>query len=111
MQMVKQQEKKRCITPTKVAFGVIVLILLAFGAYYLYNITLPSPVDTKMNLNYQKHKEVAGSSSGKETNSQTGSSSSKGSKNSDKPIGVSLPAGKDKISSNIGTGSDGGDGE
>ena len=57
----------------------------------------------------QSHTKViqnAGSSSGKDTSSQTGSQSSRGTKTNDRPIGVAQPAGKDKITSNINSGDD-----
>jgi hypothetical protein len=60
-----------------------------------------------MTQSHSKIIQTPGSSSGRDTSSQTGSQSSRGTKASDRPIGVAQTVGKDKISSNPGTGSDG----
>jgi septal ring-binding cell division protein DamX len=102
----KQMEKKQFITPTKVIIGVAILCILAMASYKVYTIAFPAPSENKMAQSHSKIISNAGSSSGRDTSSQTGSQSSRGTKTSDRPIGVAQTVGKDKISSNLGTGSD-----
>jgi cytoskeletal protein RodZ len=106
----KQQLKKQVITPTRVLIAVAILCILALGSYKVYTIAFPATTESKMDLTHSKIISVAESSSGKDTNSNSGSQSSKSSQDSGKPIGVAKTVGKDVISSNIQGGSgNGGD--
>lgn len=106
----KQQEKKQLITPAKVLIGVAIFCILAMASYKVYTIAFPSPSESKIIQSHGKIIQNAESSSGKETSSQTGSQSSGGSRGN-KPLGVAATVGKDVVSSNPGTGSDGDDEE
>lgn len=108
----KQTEKKQLITPAKVLIGVAIFCILAMASYKVYTIAFPSPTESKMNqVHSTKIIQHAGSSSGKDSSSQTGSQSSKSSRDGNKPIGVAKTVRKDVISSNQGTGSDDGEDE
>lgn len=109
-QSPKQQEKKQLITPARVLIGVAIFCIIAMASYKVYTITFPAPEESKLIQSHGKMIQNAGSSSGKETSSQTGSQSSGGSKNN-KPLGIATTVGKDVISSNPGSGSDGEDEE
>ena len=102
----KQIEKKPLITFTKVIVAVTIICILAIASYKAYTIAFPAPSENKMAQSHSKIISNAGSSSGRGSSSQTGSQSSSGTKTSNRPIGVAQPAGKDKVSSNFGTGSD-----
>ena len=104
-QSPKQQEKKQLITPAKVLIGVAIFCIIAMASYKVYTITFPAPEESKLIQSHGKMIQNAGSSSGKETSSQTGSQSSGGNKNN-KPLGVATTVGKDVISSNPSNGSD-----
>jgi|JI6StandDraft_1071083.scaffolds.fasta_scaffold170516_2 cytoskeletal protein RodZ len=105
---IKQQEKRQLITPTRVLIGVAIFCILAMASYKVYTITFPAPSESKIIQSHGKMIQNAESSSGRETSSQTGSQSSGGSKGN-KPLGVATTVGKDVISSNPGSGSDGED--
>jgi hypothetical protein len=103
-QKPKQIEKEPLITFTKVIVAVTIICILAIASYKSYAIAFPAPSENKMAQSHSKIISNAGSSSGRDTSSQTGSQSSRGTTTSDRPIGVAQTVGKDKISSNIGTG-------
>ena len=105
---IKQQEKRQLITPTRVLIAVAIFCILAMASYKVYTITFPAPSESKIIQSHGKMIQNAESSSGRETSSQTGSQSSGGSKGN-KPLGVATTVGKDVISSNPGSGSDGED--
>lgn len=93
--------------------GVAIFVILSMASYQLYITAFPSNNNSKLDQSHVKFIQTAGSSSGKDTSSNSGSQSSKNSRDSSKPIGVAATTGKDVITSNIGKGgsSTGGSGE
>lgn len=77
---------------------------MALASYQLYLTAFPSNNNSKLDQSHVKFIQTAGSSSGKDTSSNSGSQSSKNTRDSSKPIGVATTTGKDIISSNLGKG-------
>jgi hypothetical protein len=97
--LVKQENKKKLLTPLNIFIVLSVLALLGVGSYYLYSLSQGTDAKNKIQEAHDKIITVADSSSQKGSN--TGSSSSKTSSNNNKPnSGRSQPAGKGSISSN-----------
>lgn len=106
---VKQVEKKRMITPSKIVIGLTLFFILSLVSYKLY--TLSSATNPSANIlnNQGKFIQNADSSSGHDSGSQTGSQGSRASKDSAKPLEASQTVGKDVIGPNMGSGGDGED--
>lgn len=95
---VKQQTKKKLLTPLNILIILAALALIGLGGYYLYSLSQGTDMKNKITETHDKIIKVADSSSQKGSN--TGSSSSKSSSNNNKPNGKSQPADKKVISSN-----------
>ena len=95
---LKQQTKKKLLTPLNILIILAALALVGLGSYYLYSLSQGGDMKNKINETHDKIITVADSSSQKGSN--TGSSSSKSSSNNNKPNGRSQPADKKVISSN-----------
>lgn len=96
---LKQQEKRKLLTPLNILIILAALTLLGLGSYYLIAQSSPKDIQNKINESHDKIISYADSSSQKD-GSNTGSSSSKTSSNNNKPNQRSNPAGKKVISSN-----------
>ena len=102
-------EKKRVITPYKIVIGLSIFCLAIFAFYQLYTM-MSAGASAKIINTHSKFIQNPESSSGQDSGSQTASQSSRASKNSDKPMGVSQPLSKGSITGFLSGGS-GGDGE
>lgn len=105
----KQIEKKKLLTPTKMLIGFVGLFIFVLLSYKAYTLAFPSQTDSKLSQMHGKYIQTPESSTGRDSSSNGGSTYTKSSRDSSKPIGVAGTVGKDKISSNFN--SAGGDGD
>ena len=103
MPVQKQKVQKQQITPYRIIIGLAIFLILSMATYKVYSLASSKTID-QINDAHNKYIQNGESSSGKDTGSVSGSQKSSGSKTSDKPSGVSKPAGKGPISSNTETG-------
>lgn len=95
---LKQQSKKKLLTPINILIILAALAIVGLGSYYLFS--LSSGTDMKNKINESHEKIITNADSSSQKGSNTGSSSSKSSSNNNKPNGKSQPASKGVISSN-----------
>lgn len=93
----KQQTKRKLFTPLNILILLATLTIIGAGTYYILS---SDAKDMKNQIKESHDKIITYADSSKKDGSNTGSSSSKASTSSDKPIPRSRPAGKDVISSN-----------
>lgn len=96
---LKQQAKRKLLTPLNILIILSALTLIGLGSYFLIAQSSAKDIQNKINESHDKIISYADSSSQKD-GSSTGSSSSKSSSNNNKPNQRSTPAGKKVISSN-----------
>ena len=113
MAIQKQVTKKPLITPFRIMLGLAVFFLLIVGSFKLYTLVSPPVTQSGLENSRANIREHADSSSQNGKGSSTGSSSSRGGRNSDKAKEGSKPAGKTVIANTNDTGESGsgGDGE
>jgi hypothetical protein len=100
--MQKQQVKKSLLTPYRILIGLAIVCIFVMASYKVYTMASTKAIDQINEAHGKYIEQKDDSSSGQEGGSVSGSSSSKQTKNSEKPTTISKPAGKDTISSNTG---------
>jgi hypothetical protein len=96
---LKQQSKKKLLTPLNIMIILAALTLIGLGSYYLFSLSVDPDLKSQIKESHGQIISNADSSSQKD-GSNTGSSSSKSSTNNNRPNARSQPAQRGPISSN-----------